>query len=117
MFMWEIEDENLPVSLEIDKLRYVFEEIYRYNVEVFRIPGKRSHSKVSAKINEFISINCDSVEILRLSSMLDIASCRRRRTLYGLGMFILRYSGFNFIFINFLARKHKNILTRISKSV
>jgi len=32
-------------------------------------------------------------------------------------MFVLRCSGFNFTFINFLARKHKNILTRISKSV
>lgn len=55
--------------------------------------------------------------ILRLSSMPDIASCRRRRILCGLGMFVLRCSGFNFAFINFLARKHKNILTRISKSV
>jgi hypothetical protein len=66
MFMWEIEDENLPVRLEIDKLRYVFEEIYHYDVEVFRIPDKRSHSKVSAKINEFVSINDDSVEDLKI---------------------------------------------------
>ena len=66
MFMWESEDCKLPVSLEIAKLRQVLEDIYLYDVQVFKIPDKRSHSKVSAKINEFVSINDDSAEDLKI---------------------------------------------------
>lgn len=66
MFMWESRDCNLPVHLEIVNLCRVLEDIYHYNVEVFEIPDKRSHSKVSAKINEFVSINDDSVEDLKV---------------------------------------------------
>jgi hypothetical protein len=66
MFMWEIEDCKLPVRIEIEKLRRVFEDMYHFNVEVFEIPNKRSHSKVSAKINDFVSINDDSVEDLKI---------------------------------------------------
>jgi hypothetical protein len=40
--------------------------MYHFNVEVFEIPDKRSHSKVSAKINDFVSINDDSVEDLKI---------------------------------------------------
>jgi hypothetical protein len=66
MFMWEIEDCELPVHFEVAKLRRVFEDMYHYNVEVFQIPENRSHSKVSAKINGFVSINDDSVEDLKI---------------------------------------------------
>ena len=40
--------------------------MYHYDVEVFKIPDKRSHSMVSAKINEFVSINDDSEEDLKI---------------------------------------------------
>ncbi|CZR58808.1 uncharacterized protein PAC_08700 [Phialocephala subalpina] len=45
MFSWESEDWKLPVSEEIAALRKVFEEIYHYNVEEFKIPDHRSHNK------------------------------------------------------------------------
>jgi hypothetical protein len=66
MFMWEIEDCKLPVRFEVERLHRVFEDTYHYDVEVFPIPEKRSHSRVSAKINGFVSINDDSAEDLKI---------------------------------------------------
>jgi hypothetical protein len=66
MFSWESEDWRLPVSEEIAALRKVFEEIYHYKVEEFKIPDHRSHNKVSAKINDFIGINDDQADDLKI---------------------------------------------------
>ena len=66
MIRWEEEDPNLPVSLELDELRLIFEDTYRYEVEVFLIPNKRSHAKVSKRINDFIDINGDSKDDLKI---------------------------------------------------
>jgi hypothetical protein len=66
IFKWEVEDPKLPVSYEIAELRKVLDEIYHYNIEVFEIPEKRSHAKVSEKVNTFVAINEDSKDDLKI---------------------------------------------------
>jgi hypothetical protein len=66
MIRWEEEDPNLPVSLELEDLRLVFEDIYHYEVEIFLIPRQRSHAKVSKRINDFIDINDDYKDDLKI---------------------------------------------------
>lgn len=66
MLSWANGDPKLPVNLEISKLRKVLEGAYHYKVEEFEIPRQRSHYKVSAKINDFIGINDDSSNDLKI---------------------------------------------------
>jgi 3-methyladenine DNA glycosylase AlkC len=63
---WETEDPKLPVSYEIEELRQVLDEIYHYHIDIFEIPDKRSHAKVSEKINSFVEINDDSKDDLKI---------------------------------------------------
>ncbi|KAH7386366.1 hypothetical protein BKA64DRAFT_141824 [Cadophora sp. MPI-SDFR-AT-0126] len=63
---WEREDPNLPVSHEISDLCRVFQGKYHYQTEIFEIPDKKSHARVSAKINAFIDINDDSKDDLKI---------------------------------------------------
>ena len=63
---WEEEDPSLPVSYEIEDLCRVFEGIYNYHIEIFDIPDKKSHARVSEKINAFIGINDDSKHDLKI---------------------------------------------------
>ncbi|KAH9221906.1 hypothetical protein DL95DRAFT_191807 [Leptodontidium sp. 2 PMI_412] len=63
---WEREDPNLPVPHEINDLCRVFEDVYHYKTEIFEIPDKKSHARVSAKINAFIDINDDSKDDLKI---------------------------------------------------
>lgn len=66
MFSWESEDQRLPVRTEIADLRKVFEDIYHYKVEEYKIPDQRSHNKVCAKINDFIEANNDDAADLKI---------------------------------------------------
>jgi hypothetical protein len=66
MIRWEKEDPKLPVSLELNALQRIFEDTYCYEVEIFLIPDKRSHAKVSKKINDFVDINDDSKDDLKI---------------------------------------------------
>ncbi len=63
---WEKEDPNLPVSHEIKDLCQVLEGTYHYQTEVYEIPDKKSHARVSEKINAFIDINDDSKDDLKI---------------------------------------------------
>ncbi|KAG4442602.1 hypothetical protein IFR05_001932 [Cadophora sp. M221] len=63
---WEREDPNLPVSHEIEDLCRVLKGTYHYQTEIFEIPDKKSHARVSAKINAFIDINDDSKDDLKI---------------------------------------------------
>jgi hypothetical protein len=67
IFLWANGDPKLPVNLEISKLRSVLEGTYHFKVEEpFEIPDQRSHHKVSARINDFIGINDDSSDDLKI---------------------------------------------------
>jgi hypothetical protein len=66
IFKWEVEDPKLPVSLEILELQEVLGQIYHYDIEVFEIPEKQSHARVSEKVNTFIAINDDSKDDLKI---------------------------------------------------
>jgi hypothetical protein len=50
---WEDEDPSLPVSIEIEKLFSVFEDVYHFESEVWKIPDEDCHSEVNEKILEF----------------------------------------------------------------
>jgi hypothetical protein len=63
---WATGDPKLPVKLEISKFRRVLEATYHYQVEEFEIPDQRPHNKVSARINNFIEINGDSSDDLKI---------------------------------------------------
>ena len=66
LISWQTGDPRLPVSHEIKALREVFEDVYHYNVEEFRIPDSASHVAVSERINAFINVNDDSSEDLKI---------------------------------------------------
>ena len=66
LISWQMEDPKLPVSRELEALREVFEEIYHYDVEEFRIPDRGSHAAVSERINAFVNLNDDSSDDLKI---------------------------------------------------
>jgi len=71
------------VGREIKALREVFETVYHYNVEEFRIPDASSHAAVSKKIDAFVEVNDDSSEDLKIVHYPAIVYFRVIRNLYG----------------------------------
>ncbi|KAE9371438.1 hypothetical protein N431DRAFT_483980 [Stipitochalara longipes BDJ] len=53
---WEDEDPNLPVHLEIEKLEYIFRDLYGLQTEVWKIPNQNSHVRVNQKIIDLITL-------------------------------------------------------------
>lgn len=66
LLCWEDEDPRLPVSIEVDELREVFENIYHYNVELWRIPNEGSHKNLNRKILDFVEVGNDSKDELKI---------------------------------------------------
>jgi len=56
----------LPVVVEMQQLQRVLEDVFHYEVQVFEIPEHRSHSKVVRRIADFIELNDDSQEDLKI---------------------------------------------------
>jgi hypothetical protein len=54
LLSWEDEDPRLPVSLEIDQLNSVLEDLYGFKTGQWKIPPQSSHNKTSRKILDFI---------------------------------------------------------------
>jgi hypothetical protein len=54
LLSWEEEDPNLPVSLEIQELKAILEELYGYNVEEWLIPGEDCHNRLQSRILEIL---------------------------------------------------------------
>jgi len=52
LLSWE--DDNLGVLNEIDELDDVFRRIYHFEVERWKIPSKRSHNTLAAKLLAFL---------------------------------------------------------------
>jgi hypothetical protein len=54
LLSWEDEDPRLPVLQEIDQLCDVFERIYHFKVERWKIPSDDSHRRLNHKVLSFV---------------------------------------------------------------
>ena len=52
LLSWE--DDNLGVVTEVSELRDVFRQVYRYNVEQWRIPSDHSYKALRKQITRFL---------------------------------------------------------------
>ncbi|KAH8587443.1 hypothetical protein B0O99DRAFT_494001, partial [Bisporella sp. PMI_857] len=59
LICWEDEDPQLPVSIEVNGLANVFEVVYNYRVEVWKIPSEGSHKRLNRKILDFVELGGD----------------------------------------------------------
>lgn len=66
MVCWEDEDPNLPVSIEVDELCDVFHKVYRFIVDVWKIPKEGSHKKLNQKVLDFVELGGDSKDDLKI---------------------------------------------------
>jgi len=66
LLSWQDEDPKLPVSIEISQLVHVFRDIYRFNVDEWKIPNQSSHWAVNHKIMEFVHPAPDDKEHLKI---------------------------------------------------
>ncbi|TGO37895.1 hypothetical protein BHYA_0086g00100 [Botrytis hyacinthi] len=66
LILWEDEDPQLPVSLEVHDLGVVLASIYKYEVQIYRIPRCGSHKKLNQKILDFVKLGGDSKEDLKI---------------------------------------------------
>lgn len=66
MLCWEDEDPSLPVSIEISRLYEVFNEVYGFETEIWKIPDQSSHAKLNLKVLDFVMTGEDSKEHLKI---------------------------------------------------
>ncbi|PVH78147.1 hypothetical protein DL98DRAFT_390647, partial [Cadophora sp. DSE1049] len=66
LITWKTQDPNLPVAVEICRLRSVFKDVYNYDVEEFEIPDDDSHAEMSEKTNAFVKLNKNSRDDLKI---------------------------------------------------
>ncbi|TGO80177.1 hypothetical protein BELL_0013g00280 [Botrytis elliptica] len=66
LILWGDEDPQLPVSLEVRDLGSVLASIYKYEVQIYRIPSGGSHKKLNQKILDFVELGGDSKEDLKI---------------------------------------------------
>jgi hypothetical protein len=66
MLKWEDEDPNLPVSREITRLFKVFQDLYRFQTEVWDIKDVACHAEVNQKILDFSRLGGDNKEDLKI---------------------------------------------------
>ncbi|EFX01597.1 hypothetical protein CMQ_8063 [Grosmannia clavigera kw1407] len=63
---WEVGVPSLPIEPEIIRLRDAFTDVFNFEVEMFQIPTSRSHIMLSRKINDFVFLNDDSKDDLKI---------------------------------------------------
>lgn len=61
LLSWE--QDNLGVANEIAELKDVFQQIYHFNVDGWKIPSEKSHNSLAAKVLGFLN-DYDSTENL-----------------------------------------------------
>lgn len=66
LMRWQEGDPKLPVAVEIEELRRVFEDVFHFYVEIFEIPASQSHIRVTQKILEFVLCNGNSKDDLKI---------------------------------------------------
>ncbi|KAF7912340.1 uncharacterized protein EAF01_001361 [Botrytis porri] len=65
LILWEDEDPQLLVPLEVHELGIVLVSIYRYEVQIYRIPSGGRHNKLNQKISDSVELGGDSKEDLK----------------------------------------------------
>jgi len=53
-------------GLEMQELGKIFEHLYNFEVEHYKIPDEDSHGEVSEKINAFVKVNKNSSDDLKI---------------------------------------------------
>jgi hypothetical protein len=81
MLSWDDEDPNLPVSIEISRLYNVFNKVYHFEVEMWKIPDRDSHFAVNQKIGNFVSPAEDDKEHLKIVYYAGHGRLTKNRTL------------------------------------
>lgn len=66
MISWADEDPQLPVSVEIDQLASVFEGVYHFKVEQWKIPDENCHFELAAKVMKFVEPDFGSERHLKI---------------------------------------------------
>ncbi|KAK0106231.1 hypothetical protein ONS96_003873 [Cadophora gregata f. sp. sojae] len=66
LLCWEDEDPKLPVSIEVQELRSLFQVLYDFDVEVWKIPAESSHNELNRKILDFVSFGGDRKDDLKI---------------------------------------------------
>lgn len=66
LISWSDEDPNLPVSLEIEKLHRVFQDLYGYDTEHWNIPDQNCYHKLTKKTVDFVEPTDDSTKQLKI---------------------------------------------------
>lgn len=78
---WEDEDPQLPVSLEIARLFDVFQNIYHFDTEIWKIPDDNPHHKLNQKVLDFVDPVENSKEHLKIVYYAGHGKLSRERTL------------------------------------
>lgn len=81
MLCWEDEDPQLPVSFEITRLFEVFQDIYHFNTEIWKIPDENPHHRLNKKILDFVEPTDSSNEHLKVVYYAGHGKLSRERTL------------------------------------
>lgn len=66
LLSWEDKDPRLPVDREIDRLYDVFERLYHFKVERWKIPSTDSHIRLNEKILELVKLGDDREDYLKV---------------------------------------------------
>jgi len=81
MLSWEDEDPILPVSIGIQNLGNVFEDVYGFETEVWKIPDESCHARVLEKIVDFVTTDGDPTDYLLIVYYTGYAKLTRNRLL------------------------------------
>lgn len=66
LLCWEYGDPMLPVHRELVELENVFREGYNFETEVWKIPSQKSHHALNTKILDFVELEDDSRDCLKI---------------------------------------------------
>ena len=66
MLSWADEDPKLPVSEEINKLQFIFQNVYHFDTEHWEIPSLRSHYMTNERVMDFVRPREDSTTHLKI---------------------------------------------------
>lgn len=66
MICWNDEDSNQPIFRDTAGLFHVFNDIYHFETEVWRIPNENSHAEISQRIQDFVKLGGDSDNDLKI---------------------------------------------------
>lgn len=66
LLCWEDGDPRLPVEQELAELDDVFQDYYHFKTETWKIPSKNAHRALNRKITDFVELEDDSRDCLKI---------------------------------------------------